>query len=74
MSLVVATFVYSLLVACVFVGIWIYYDKRDHDRFETERAQGSYHCVKCGHLYARHGRPARAACPRCKADNVRLKV
>lgn len=74
MSLVVATFVYSSLVAGVFVGIWIYYDKRDHERFEIERVQGSYHCVKCGHLYACQGGPAEAACPRCKAENLRLKI
>jgi len=73
MDLVSATVVYSCLVAIVFMGLWIYYDRRDHARFEAERRQVSFHCAHCGHLYAVQGSSPNSTCPRCGQNNDRLR-
>lgn len=73
MDLVLATVVYSCLVAVVFLGLWIYYDRRDHARFEAERRHVSFHCAHCGHLYAIQGEQTRSTCPKCGQENDRLR-
>ncbi len=73
MYLVSATVIYCFLVAGVFLGLWIYYDRRDHARFEAERRHVSFKCVKCGHLYAVQGVHPQSACPRCGQENDRLR-
>jgi hypothetical protein len=72
MDLSLATLLYSLLVASVFLGLWVYYDRRDHARFEVERRHTSFHCLRCGHLYARQGEHPSTACPKCGQVNDRL--
>lgn len=72
MDLATATLAYCLLVAGVFLGLWIYYDRRDHARFEAERRHASFHCVRCGHLYAIQGNHDQSVCPRCGQENSRL--
>lgn len=73
MDLVTATVIYCFLVAGVFLGFWIYYDRRDHARFEAERRHVSFQCVKCGHLYAVQGVQTTSHCPRCGHANDRLR-
>lgn len=73
MDLVTATVIYCFLVAGVFLGLWIYYDRRDHARFEAERRHVSFHCTRCAHLYALQGEQTRAACPKCGHENDRLR-
>jgi rubrerythrin len=73
MDLVAATVIYSCLVAAVFLGLWGYYDRRDHARFEAERRHVSFHCVRCGHLYAVQGSRTDSTCPRCGQTNDRLR-
>lgn len=73
MDLVTATVIYCFLVAGVFLGLWIYYDRRDHARFEAERRHVSFQCVKCGHLYAVQGVQPTSHCPRCGQANDRLR-
>ena len=34
LALPTAVVIYCLLVAAVFLGLWFYYDHRDHQRFE----------------------------------------
>ncbi len=31
------------LVAGVFLGLWLYYDRRDHQRFETVQRKAAFH-------------------------------
>jgi rRNA maturation endonuclease Nob1 len=73
MDLVTATFIYCVLVAGVFLGLWIYYDRRDHARFEAERRHVSFRCVRCQHLYAVQGEKPTSICPRCGQENDRLR-
>lgn len=73
MDLQTATVVYCLLVAAVFLGLWRYYDRRDHARFEQERRHAAFHCVRCGHIHAVQGDHETAVCPRCGHENARLK-
>jgi uncharacterized paraquat-inducible protein A len=72
MDFVAASLAYCFLVAGLFLGLGIYYDRRDHARFEAERRQASFHCARCGHLYAPKGETDRSNCPRCAQENSRL--
>lgn len=73
MDFVAATVIYCFFVAAVFLGLWIYYDRRDHARFEAERRQVSFHCIRCGHLYAIQGERVTSVCPKCGQENERLR-
>lgn len=64
---------YSLGLAVLFLALWLYYDRRDHARFEDERRKTTFHCVKCDHIYAVTGEQAVARCPRCTHENGRLR-
>ncbi len=72
-DLTTGTVIYSLLVAGVFLSLWIYYDRRDHARFEAERRRTIFHCVRCDEVYAPRGEIAEAECPRCGHRNGRLR-
>jgi rRNA maturation endonuclease Nob1 len=68
-----AVFVYCVIVAAAFIGLWLWYDRRDHRRFERERRKTTFHCIRCDALYAAPGGSELSACPRCGHDNVRLR-
>lgn len=72
-DLTTGAFFFSLIVATVFLGLWIYYDRRDHARFEAERRNTSFHCIRCDHVYARPGHSDVGVCPRCGHENGRLR-
>jgi hypothetical protein len=72
-ELPVATVVYCLLVAGVFLGLWLYYDRRDHQRFETERRKAAFHCIRCNRLYVAPAGTELCACPGCGHENGRLR-
>jgi hypothetical protein len=67
----VATF-YCLGLAGLFLGLWMYYDRRDHARFEAERRRTPFHCVRCDQLYALPGEQGMGACPHCGHRNTPL--
>ena len=46
-ELTTAAVIYCVLVAAVFLGLWLYYDRRDHRRFERERRKIVFHCIRC---------------------------
>jgi len=73
MSLQLTALVYCLIVAAVFLGLWLYYDRRDHARFEGERRKTTFRCLRCEHLYETRGVHELGACPRCGQENARLK-
>jgi len=68
-----AALVYCCGLAAFFLGLWIYYDRRDHARFEAERRKTTFHCVRCDHVYSMRGPHDTAACPRCGHENGRLR-
>lgn len=68
-----ATIVYCALVGLVFLGVWLYYDRRDHDRFERERRKTTFHCIRCDRLYTAPSGSQLCLCPRCGHENSRLK-
>lgn len=73
MTLETASVIFCLVLGGFFLGLWMFYDRRDHARFEGERRQMAFHCMKCGHLYAEQGGPEEAACPKCGHANGRLR-
>ena len=73
MGLQIASVIYCFLVAGVFLGLWLFYDRRGHARFEGERRRTTFRCVRCNHLYVVRGEVQEGACPRCGQDNTRLK-
>jgi len=60
-----AAVIYCFLGRGGLLGLWLYYDRREHTRFELERRKATFHCIRCNHLYiaplARSCTVARAA-------------
>jgi len=48
---VISVALYCILIGLFFLGLWLYYDRRDHNRFERKRRRRTYHCIRCNHLY-----------------------
>lgn len=68
-----AAVVYCLLVAGGFLGLWFYYDGRDHRQFELERRKTTFHCIRCDCLFTAPKGSELCKCPRCGHENARLK-
>jgi len=68
-----AALIFCLLVAVLFLGLWMYYDRRDHARFETERRRTTFHCIRCDRIYAVRGIQPLASCPHCGHENGKLR-
>ncbi|KXU34809.1 hypothetical protein AXK12_06895 [Cephaloticoccus capnophilus] len=49
--MVISASLYCILIGLFFLGLWLYYDRRDHKRFERKRRRRTYHCIRCNHLY-----------------------
>ncbi len=69
----IAAVIYCVLVAAIFLGLWRYYDHRDHRRFEIERRKTTFHCIRCDALYMAPAGTALCKCPRCGHENTRLR-
>ncbi|TAL44133.1 MAG: hydrogenase nickel incorporation protein HypA, partial [Salinibacterium sp.] len=52
LALPTAAVIYCALVAVVFLALWLWYDRRDHARFEGQRRKTTFHCIRCDRLYA----------------------
>ena len=72
-DLPLAAVIYCALVGLFFLGLWLYYDRRDHARFERERRRTAFHCIRCDNLYEAPVGAETAVCPRCGHENARLK-
>jgi len=48
---VISVALYCIVIGLFFLGLWLYYDRRDHQRFERKRRRHTYHCIRCNHLY-----------------------
>ena len=68
-----AAVIYCVLVAAIFLGLWLWYDRRDHARFELERRKTTFHCIRCNALYTAPSGTELARCPTCGHENVRLR-
>lgn len=64
---------YCAIVGAIFLGLWLYHDRRDHQRFERERRRTTFHCIKCDRLYTSAEGTDLAPCPRCGHENARLR-
>ena len=72
-DLTTAVVVYCCLIGAAFVGLWLWYDRRDHRRFEEERRKTTFHCIRCDTLYTAPARTELRRCPKCGHENARLK-
>ena len=73
LELTPAVVVYLGFLAVVILGVWSYYDRRDHARFELERRKTTFHCIRCDAIYIAPTGTELAKCPRCGHENTRLK-
>ncbi len=68
-----AVLIYAGFVAACFLGLWLYYDRRDHRRFEGERRKTVFHCIRCDAVYTGTAGMELMRCPRCGHENARLR-
>ena len=68
-----ATVIYCAIVAVVFGGVWLWYDRRDHRTFELARRKTTFHCIRCDSLYSAPAATELCLCPKCGHQNSRLK-
>ncbi len=68
-----AAVIYCVLVAAVFLGLWLFYDRQDRMRFDRERRRTTFHCIRCDRLYTASQGTELCACPRCGHENARLR-
>lgn len=54
------------------LGLAIYYDRLDLQRYAPERNKVVFHCIKCGQIYVGRDQSSECACPECGFDNGRL--
>lgn len=72
-DLTTTSVIYCLIVAAVFVGLWLWYDRRDHRSFEVDRRKTTFHCIRCDALYTALRGTELCRCPRCGHENARLR-
>ncbi|MBX7121245.1 MAG: hydrogenase nickel incorporation protein HypA [Opitutaceae bacterium] len=72
-DLTTAVVVYCGLVAALYLGVWLYYDRRDSARFDRPRRKHVFFCVRCNEPYAAATDAERVPCPRCGYENSRLR-
>lgn len=72
-DLTAAAVLYCAIIAIVFMVLWLWYDRRDHQRFEGDRRRTTFHCIRCDHLYAAPAGTEVQRCPKCGHENGRLK-
>ena len=73
MDLTNAAAVYCTFVGLTFLGLWLWYDRRDHRRFELERRKATFHCIRCDTLYVAPAGAPLGVCPKCGYENARLR-
>ena len=66
-------FFYVVPGLAIIIGLWVYYDFRDFNRYEPMRSKASFHCIKCGHLYVDKGDKKVSTCPSCGYGNGPLR-
>jgi DNA-directed RNA polymerase subunit RPC12/RpoP len=74
-TLSTAFFLFVLGTGLGLLGLWLYYDRRDHRIFEGERRRTIFHCVRCSKTYSVKGVDPDSVCPcpQCGHANTRLR-
>ena len=72
-ELPIAATLICALVGVTFLGLWMYYDRREHAWFERERRKTTFHCIRCDRLYTAAAGVELCPCPRCAHQNSRLR-
>ncbi|MFM1851640.1 MAG: hypothetical protein RIS54_1324 [Verrucomicrobiota bacterium] len=65
--------IYCAVTGVFFLVLWLYYDRRDHARFERERRRTVFHCIRCDRIYEAPAGTEPCRCPRCDHENARLR-
>lgn len=73
LDLTTAAVLYCAIVAVVFLGVWLWYDRRDHRRFDLERRKTTFHCTRCDALYSAPSGTPLCKCPKCGHENAGLR-
>ena len=73
MDLLTAVVIYCFAMGFFFMGIWLFYGRREHAFFEHARRKITFLCARCDKLHTAAGNPDMCACPRCGHKNTRLK-
>jgi hypothetical protein len=68
-----AAVIYCTIVGLAFLGLWLWYDRRDRQRFELERGRTTFHCIRCDALYTAPAGTTLCKCPKCGHENSRLR-
>jgi hypothetical protein len=68
-----AAVLYCVLVAAVFLSLWLVYDRRDNLRYDRERQRSTFHCIRCDRLYSAKKGAQLCRCPGCGHENTRLR-
>ncbi len=66
-------FVYLMAGIGSVLLLWVYYDLRDKNFYQSERSKTLFHCIKCGKIYADNMGVKQSRCPRCQFKNTRLQ-
>lgn len=53
--------------------LWVYMESRT-SFYRREAIRQSYHCTRCGKLYAARPTSGKVPCPRCGFENIRLSI
>lgn len=69
----IAGLAYCFVTAGVFLGLWLWYDRRDQKLFDNERRRVTFHCRRCGSLYAGSKERQLQPCGRCGQPNPPLR-
>ncbi|AWI09926.1 putative paraquat-inducible protein A [Ereboglobus sp. PH5-5] len=73
MDLLTVVVIYCFAVGGFFMGLWLFYGRREYSLFEQARRKTTFLCARCNKLYAAAGSPETCVCPRCGHENARLK-
>ncbi len=73
LDLTTGAVLWCALTGLLFTGLWLWYDRRDHARLAALRHRATFHCIRCGNLYAAPRAEEPAPCPKCGHENTRLK-
>lgn len=69
----VAVVFYGVLALGGFLGLWLYYDRRDRSIYDVDRRKITFHCIRCDQIYTEKPGTETLPCPRCGHLNARLK-
>jgi hypothetical protein len=69
----IAVVLYGILGLGGFLGLWLYYDRRDRSIYDVDRRKITFHCIRCDQLYTDKPGAETCPCPQCGHVNPRLK-